>query len=737
MIYHIIDINNNKIILSNEENIIDILYNKIGIIDKDKYDKKEIKDIKKNISQIETCIPLFDIYSQNLYLIKPENIYSRVINSHYRLPDKNIINKLKKTLVILEKTKSNINTYYIEKLNKNIRFLSNFNLKILYNTYIKLFYLNQPHTKDLTNCFKPSFIAFLTSKPYYTKSELINLALNMNLKIDINNIETKDICKLVSNNDINSKIILQHQIFIEENIAKSYIQLYTLLGSFYWNFYLRTKCIKDIFLEKQINNLYEIISKSPEFDKDYYLYRFISDDSYLTHLKIGDIFEEKSFISTTRNPFYDTQNNYFGFILLKIKIPKNIEGIGLSIESYSLFPEEEEILLNPARLKLISINDNFFYYHPNIKASKRIKKKYEFELIETIKTSPTANLNYQIQYNIIPKIDFLEMTLPSNDFKTRVYYFYHSLLPSYNNKRYFYTDIQDKEYLFQAFYLDNNPIYEKYFFIQHKDKKNEIYFILQDENTGQIILFIEIRDIISVNYIQKYLGTKNIFSDEELIKFLSSLGYYFGITDIIIHNSYQSYSEISKGLLKDNIDNIIELSQYNPDNHIISLYSGDFTYYNEDLINFMNLKFDKYKNIPGIICNLKKHHILSLQKINVIDLFKNIEKNPLYNILLKTKKTYNLLDFYLFIHYNYFYLLPELCNLIAIFNNDIFTDINSNPWINSFYTLNSQQYLFESLLIPSIKTFNTNIYQDYIHKLSIENKNISFNKYRLSNLRTL
>ena len=174
----------------------------------------------------------------------------------------------------------------------------------------------------------------------------------MNLKID-NQIFDKNICKKIKENDINSKIILLHQQYIEHNICKSYIQLYTLLGSFYWNSYLRNENrVQDIFLEKQINNLYYIIEKSPAFDKDYYLYRFIQDDSYLTHLKIGDIFEETSFISTTRNPFYDPKNNYFGFILIKIKIPKDIKGIGLMIETYSLFPQEEEILLNPARFKL-------------------------------------------------------------------------------------------------------------------------------------------------------------------------------------------------------------------------------------------------------------------------------------------------------------------------------------------------------------------------------------------------
>ena len=59
----------------------------------------------------------------------------------------------------------------------------------------------------------------------------------------------------------------------------------------------------------------------------------------------------------------------------------------------------------------------------------------------------------------------------------------------------------------------------------------------------------------------------------------------FGIDQIIIHNNYESYSTIASNLLKDYKGDI--LAEDNPDNHIVSLYSGDFKYYNTDLINFI------------------------------------------------------------------------------------------------------------------------------------------------------
>ena len=129
---------------------------------------------KIKISQIDTLIPLFDIYSKNLYLIQASNVYSRVIFFHYRLPNIKIVKLLKQTL---EKIVKSSKTNYIEKLNKNINFISNYNLEILEQTYFKVFYLSQPMTSDLTTCIKPSFIPFITIKPYYTKSELINLGL--------------------------------------------------------------------------------------------------------------------------------------------------------------------------------------------------------------------------------------------------------------------------------------------------------------------------------------------------------------------------------------------------------------------------------------------------------------------------------------------------------------------------------------------------------------------------------
>lgn len=706
-------------------NVIEELYYKLAIIST-KYTKKELEEIKIILSSSSKYIPLYDIFSKNFYIINTENVFNRISNFHYRLPDNDTIQRLKDTI---KSIKNNTYKDYKEKLVKNINFIENFDLKTLQNNYYKHYYLSQATTLELTSCIKPSFIPFMTQKPYYTKSELINMGLNLNLDM------TDDIgklCSKVSDNDINANTILNHQMYIK-NQAKSYVHFYTLLGSWYWNFYIRNECKRDTYVELQIEKLYNIIKNAPSFDKQYWVYRFVDNDDYLQGVKVGDIYEESSFISTTRNPFYDTKSHQFGFILIKILLPKDKNGTGLCLESYSLFPMEEEILLNPSKLKLIEKNEKFHYYHPNKNASNKIKTMYVFELVETMELKDTSH--YDTLDEEISTIDWLRDSVNGNDFESKVYHFYHSILSTYNNKRYFYSYIGKRKYLFQGFYLDDNPVYEKYFFLQKKDNvhREEMYFILQDDDTGDIIMIIELRDVISVNYIHKFVGTpEQPFTNEEIITFLSSLGHYFSINQILIHDRYQSYNKISTKLLK-NINHDI-FDNFNPDNHVISLYSGDFNYFNLNLINYIEKKEKNFLNLPGITYNLKSHHFVRFEKIMAIAIFNDIEKSPLHNILIKVnkKKQHNLLEYYIYIHYNYFYLIKELNTLIINYDKDIFTDITKSPWINSTTMLDAEEYLYSKKMIPNIKVFKSNIYQNYLKKLGEEHHNISFSKYRLN-----
>ena len=252
--------------------------------------------------------------------------------------------------------------------------------------------------------------------------------------------------------------------------------------------------------------------------------------------------------------------------------------------------------------------------------------------------------------------------------------------------------------------------------------------MLQNDE-GHVLLIIELRDVISVNYLHRYIGSTPLpFTDDEFIKFLSSMAHYFNISQVLIHDEHESYKTIASQLLS-KTKNVINDS--NPDNHAISLYSGDFKYYNLNLIGHIENKSKKYHDIPGTSHNLKNHHFKRFKSTLAKDVFEYVEKSELYNILLKTKKEFTLLDFYMHIHNNYFYLISELNNLITIYDKDIFSNIENSPWTNSYTLLNSEQYLFEKKIIPTIKTFKSNIFQDYLAKLGEEHKSITFNKYRL------
>ena len=57
------------------------------------------------------------------------------------------------------------------------------------------------------------------------------------------------------------------------------------------------------------------ISKTKKIEHDKLIFRFISEDAFLNLTKVGDIYENESFISCTRKPSINIDN--FGYIILK------------------------------------------------------------------------------------------------------------------------------------------------------------------------------------------------------------------------------------------------------------------------------------------------------------------------------------------------------------------------------------------------------------------------------------
>jgi len=320
--------------------------------------QKGIRKIRKHISKIDNRVPLYDIYSANLFLIQRDKVYYKVVYWHHRFPNQNLFNYLQ--LRYLDLTSifkpDKITTRQIRKLKYALDFLNNFDLKILENTYVQVFYYYANEVgKNITTCTRPSFLPhFYHINPYYTRSEIINMGLNMGLIKSNNEYYDTDkinqLCQLIRKEDINADILLKHQQHIISDNKVGLVQYYTLQGSYFMNQYLRNLVsynYRNVYLENLIRIMWELINTAPAFDKPYILYRFIKTDAHIRSLKIGDEYIEQGFTSTTRDPFYRSDIFKFGFILIKIKIPANEIGVALCLETLSHFPHEEEILLSP------------------------------------------------------------------------------------------------------------------------------------------------------------------------------------------------------------------------------------------------------------------------------------------------------------------------------------------------------------------------------------------------------
>lgn len=776
----------NKIIETNDTDILDNMYDNLAVIPSIEQFKsyKEINKLLKNnsaksiddiinmykqyISKLSYKIPLFDYNTKNIYLVLYEDVYLKVTQYNYRFPNKKIIDLLKNTLNdIIGKQISDIEwiSKYIKKLNKNIDFLNNFDLTILKQTYQDAFLDSNPTSKELTTCIRPSYLPYQKNyqTPYYTKSELVSMALNLRIiKLTINDqiklvkpwlyskLELTNICDKLLDYEINTQMLIYNQLYILYNNAKSYVQYYSLFGSYYINSYLRTtSSTLDIEMNKHIDNFLKLMESTPAFDNDYEVYRFIENDEYLSHLSVGDIFNERSFISTTRNPFYGEKNNVFGFILLKIRLPKNKQGIALLMESYSNYPHEQEVLLMPGSLKLVETNNDWSYYHWNKLAEKKIIKKYTFEYIKPLSYDiNTYTKSYLKSLNLeqIQLIDFYKQSYEGLNVQEKILNFFHSV-NKINLRRTFYSNIGDDQYQFFIYFLTQNKVYSKFFFLQKEDEQNkllgdEIYLSIQNPINGQIELLIEIRNIISVNYYHRYSGLSNNIPEQQLLHWLAGLAKALTIDTIIIHGNYLSYASIVENILsKANIAPKKLLDEWktiqnidNPDTNILNLYTADVNTYCIDLVNYLVNGKKRFISHEYIEHKVPYHMLNKLKTTKFIDLYNSYgsiidgttQLLKIYKKSLdKTKHIMSMAEFYEIIHFNHPYLIDKLQSLITL----SYPKNAPNPW-HLYYVFKPYQYLYEKQLIQFIPEFDSGKIDQLIKNLSEETKFIHENKFR-------
>jgi hypothetical protein len=650
--------------------------------------------IKEQLSDIEGKIPLYDIYTSNLYLIYPENLYFRITYNHYRFPTTKLLETLEEEFKNKEKTGDIIEDRKIEKYQLIIKFLNNFNLKILEATFYRTMYKSSPELgKNLLFCKRPSFNKYIhNSKPYYSRIEIINMARNIGLKVDLTNLsdeKIEDLCLQVRKNDINQKILIDHQKYIIKSNLLGLIQYYTVQGSSNLNSYLRNPkflLIKNDTYNEIIKNLWNLCLDAPKFDNSYIIYRFIHDDIFLSELKVGDIFQDKGFMSTTRDPFYKSNSYSFGFILLKIKIPKNIKGVGLCLEGCSHFPHEQEIIFPPlTKFKLLSRDSNIEYYHTDLDINTKIKTKYEFEWVGNEK--PQINFN-KIEDNL-KLIDFSgKPESKSLVLAERIKRFNISSLSSTGR---FLININGKEFTIIAENYNSIGAYKNFYGI-----KTETGYSLYCVYNNYLLFFIELgtvnnSDQLHVNYYVKYntLNKEQIISNTEFITMLAEIGYFFSVDNIIIYSEYKPCFTFN-------------------DDEIIGNYCEDFYLYLKE-----NKKRFFDENIVEIELStaFSYYDLDQLKELKVENFFTKID-GELFQLYDKSYKIdsndSSIADYLIWIIENKCYLIDKFLEKLKTIY------IKINPFKRDMYILNCYTFLYNR--------GKFNAYSNYYYDIEIEER---------------
>jgi len=708
---------------------------------------KLINSIKKRISRIENKIPLYDEYTKNIYLISNTNVYDRVIYNHYRFPNTELYDVLLKRKKKLEKTIKDIIASETDKsltsstststslsksstngnsdpdttirqdiaqknvkkkseffkLNLMIQFLQSFKLDILETTYIKVFYFYANAVgKDITICKRPSFIRwFKHTRPFYSRRELINLALNMELIKSSNkyydNEGLNKLCEMIRSNDISRKVIIKHQEYIIKDNRIGIIQYYSFQGSYFLNRYLRGNIVTyNKVYEDIINSMTKLINGAPAFNKSYILYRFVHSDDHIQFLNVGDQYIEPSFISTTRDPFYQPETYKFGFILIKIHIPANVKGVGLCIESYSHFQDEQEIIFGPGSiLRLDKKDNNVPYYHIDSKYSTKIETRYEF----TYMGRGPLYIEKKDKIKHIEMVDFLAISdIDVMTVGERIKYF----MKTYVNTNFqFVVSVGDNKYTMLAEYYDSMNAYRKLYACKTNNGFS-MYTIVDN----YILFFIEIGETngietIYVNYYFKYASnnkTKNI-DDSDFLKFISSIAYWFKIRNVVIYAEYLSCDECY-------------------DENKLKLYYGGN--YCVDFYKYLKNKYRRFSNIKAPIDSTIVKPMFDYYDLDI--LFETdpvtilIEKDEIYQIydksykILADKARWNLADFYIWIVENQCVYLNDLLGKMYRLYGFV------NPFERDLYLCDPYMFLYGIGLLDAIpesididELFNKNI----------------------------
>ena len=161
-------------------------------------------------------------------------------------------------------------------------------------------------------------------------------------------------------------------------------------GAYDVNYVLRNENVEKTENDKRaIKTLDNAINKS-SLNKDVETYRYISDENVFKDMKIGDVYEDKGFMSTTYNPKTDREDNFQDYrVKAIIKAKEGTKALDVSSiydkQAKKGQKESEIIFARDTKMKLVkeeTIRDKYDEFS---------RKVYTFEIENNV---PNINKNF-------------------------------------------------------------------------------------------------------------------------------------------------------------------------------------------------------------------------------------------------------------------------------------------------------------------------------------------------------
>lgn len=161
-------------------------------------------------------------------------------------------------------------------------------------------------------------------------------------------------------------------------------------GAYDVNYVLRNENVEKTENDKRaIKTLDNAINKS-SLNKDVETYRYISDENVFKDMKIGDVYEDKGFMSTTYNPKTDREDNFQDYrVKAIIKAKEGTKALDVSSiydkQAKEGQKESEIIFARDTKMKLVkeeTIRDKYDEFS---------RKVYTFEIENNV---PNINKNF-------------------------------------------------------------------------------------------------------------------------------------------------------------------------------------------------------------------------------------------------------------------------------------------------------------------------------------------------------